>query len=87
MLCEIVYSFEWAKNQWALPTGVLDTLLALFALSRQMPTYFFRSVERVDDFTYHIKKMKEIGSIPRHLKVRLDTPPGEVLTLLKTASE
>jgi len=45
------------KNKWALPPGALEgpicTILALFALWRQMgvPTYFFRSFERVDDFT------------------------------------
>jgi len=41
------------KNKWALPPGALDRHFGLFALWRQMgvPTYFFRSFERVDDFT------------------------------------
>ena len=35
------------------PFGPICAMLALFALWRQMgvPTYFFRSFERVDDFT------------------------------------
>jgi len=44
------------KHKWA--------ILALFALWRQMevPTYFVRSFERVDDFTSHIKKNKKKSS-------------------------
>ena len=48
------------KNKWVLPPAALErpfvpicTILALFALWRQMgvPTYVFRSFDRVDDFT------------------------------------
>ena len=45
------------KNKWTLPPGALQPhfcpIFALFALGRQMgvPTYFFRSLGRLDDFT------------------------------------
>ena len=60
------------------PFGPICTLLVLFCLGRQMgvPLIFFRSVDRVYDFTLHIKKSKKIGpSITSyaHLKVRLNT--------------
>ena len=57
--------------------GPICTILALFALWRQMgvPTYFFRSFNRVYDFTSHITKMKEIG--PKHSKLcPFESTPG-----------
>ena len=52
-------------NKWALPSGAKEQVGPKCrkygdksALRRQVgvPTYFFRSFDRVDDFTQHIKK-------------------------------
>ena len=63
--------------------------MALFALGRQMgvPTYFFCSFDRVDDFrrTYQTIKKKSARAVTSyaHLKVRQDTlDGGQGLTFL-----
>ena len=69
------------------------SLWALVALGRQMgvPTYFFRSFDRVDDFTSYIKKSKKKSARAvtsyAHLKVRPDTLIRRAILLFRLKLE